>query len=146
MRLCRRAAEEHGCVQSILWITERLHQDGMFGLAIPWLLEGAIRGHTRCTLLLIEQYFINANPPPLALVNYWTKILTHWDGAGEKANAHSENWFRQEIRSGIKEEVKVSLRKSCCVCQKKASDTQEFETCALCKVYSYCSKECQSIH
>jgi hypothetical protein len=74
----KRGAAETGCIPCILeYVKGHIHTRGnMIHLRLPWLLEGAIRGHTSCMSMLNDTCCndskqINA----LALGNYWARLF-----------------------------------------------------------------------
>ncbi|OEU14537.1 hypothetical protein FRACYDRAFT_241084 [Fragilariopsis cylindrus CCMP1102] len=131
---------ESGCVASLCYYavlmagahTADLH------LSLPWALEGALRGHCGCISLLKNDiykifYQVTTLDPPIALWAYWAKT-------------HDSLLNKRETRKTIKE-VRVLLAGRCYIC--KTIDSEEDVTlrkCDDCKMYHYCSVECQLTH
>ena len=108
-------------------------------LSLPWALEGALRGHCGCIRLLNNDIYnfayqvTSLHNPPIALRAYWAKTCDSLFNERE-ANKH--------IKA-----MRVYLADRCCICFKV--DSEEGVTvrkCDNCKMYHYCSVECQRTH
>ena len=105
--------------------------------ALPWHLEGAIRGGFKCTISLIRGFYKSEAVPnrkTAALLDYLGKITKKYfsdvalDDAIELKNAKS------------------LLVRECIICSKTDTKTLTLKQCQGCSVYCYCSEECQTIH
>ena len=75
----KRGADNKGCVPCIVLYVQIQQKHGNFHLLLPYVLEGAIRGHVGCMNLLVNWYQRKAQPlSAMALSSLWTKIMTHW--------------------------------------------------------------------
>jgi hypothetical protein len=127
---------ESGCVTSINYYAVLMageHKANLH-LSLPWALEGALRGHCGCICLLNNEiYQVTTSHPPTALSVYWAKThdsLVNLKGTGK-------------IRKG----ARVYLASRCHICE--TIDSEEDVTlrkCDNCKMYHYCSAECQLTH
>lgn len=110
---------------------------------LPWLLEGAIRGHLGCVASLVNGggsggggVYAHAEPCiPWALIRYWFERLEEAIGSGQQGDGSSKA-----------EEVKQKVGRTCFACGKEDSETVTLEKCAGCKLYYYCGKKCQLAH
>ena len=127
---------ETGCIPCMLRYTDYLSEgekENMIHLRLPWLLEGAIRGHFHIKDLLVI-FYSNAKPAhPNALQHYWAKILN---------SLHLSSGIRKEQRN----DARVFFGNVCFTCSEKDSDDRKFQQCNKCKFYTYCGKECQLRH
>jgi hypothetical protein len=135
-----RGAVETGCVQCIsdyIAVHTRTRKE-MIHLRLPWLLEGAIRGHMLCVSILITNCYNESEPASAyALVNYWLKIA--------QSSESKVNIFTKEI---MRKDLKKIVGNDCVRC-KKQKDLDEDVTlkqCGNCKYFFYCGKECQLSH
>ena len=152
---------ENGCIISIkeyalaLAVRHETTND-CIQLALPWALEGAIRGNSDCYRILINIYAAACEKvdaySPCALCDYWMKFSNKW---GIKNDTKDENEEiitskDQKKRCGvIRNELKDTLLfKECAMCDE--ADSVEFnvtlQRCEQCKMYYYCSEKCQSHH
>mmetsp|Transcript_48318 Transcript_48318/g.54761 ORF Transcript_48318/g.54761 Transcript_48318/m.54761 type:complete len:295 (+) Transcript_48318:157-1041(+) len=130
-----RGAATHGCVACIYYYVELQVDRGQVHLALPWAMEGAIRGHVVCMEKLIYNCYNLAKPVHAgALYNFWEKTII----------AFGSTSFTKEKRKHYKKE----LANKCFTCDKVDSESpnMKFEKCGVCKYYSYCGKECQTYH
>jgi hypothetical protein len=108
-----------------------VHASRHIHLALPWFLEGAIRGSYKCASRLIMCY-IKQNGKADA-VAYWGKIVNKYDdGAG-----------LDKIKF---KDLKGFVGRVCIICSKTDTKTLTLQQCKGCSVYCYCSIECQTIH
>jgi hypothetical protein len=129
---------ETGCVPCMLRYSHYLYEEGkesMIHLRLPWLLEGAIRGHAHIINFLVI-FYSNAEPAMAnSLQHYWTKSL---------------NSLPLSLSFGLEKDLRKKARgiigNVCFACSKEDSDDRKFQQCSKCKFYSYCSKECQLSH
>ncbi|OEU20214.1 hypothetical protein FRACYDRAFT_260266 [Fragilariopsis cylindrus CCMP1102] len=127
---------ETGCIPCMSLYTDCLSKGGkesMIHLRLPWLLEGAIRGHLYIIDLLVA-FYKNAEPAnPESLQIYWTKILN---------SLHVSLGMNKEERKNNR----GTIGNVCYPCREEDSDDRKFQQCSGCKIYSYCGKECQLEH
>jgi hypothetical protein len=128
--LFKRGATEHGCVHSMFRMGKML-TDAQ--IALPWFLEGAIRGSFFSTMQLMgEVYFPNRKAD--ALQGYWWRITSKYYGsAGLVDEIHFKN-------------LKGLVERECIICSKTDTKTLTLQQCEGCSVYCYCSEGCQTIH
>ena len=135
-----RRGSESGCVRSMNLYSYILLCDlNRIDLALPWLLESAIRGHKNCLSKLASDCYLVVERPrgPYLLADYWMKLYNKWGD------------YDPEDMQTNKEQLKDSKKyvgKLCIVCCKKDSETITLQRCGMCQFYYYCSKECQSKH
>ena len=133
----RHAAEEKGCVPSMLYyaklmvsVQKKLH------LASPWFLEAAIRGHYYSACQLVYTCLWRMKPHrTFAVTQYWMKFFDEWNEYGE---------MEPPVKEQLKQDNNI-LKSVCIWCENAESATLTLQTCTLCKVYSYCSKDCQKL-
>ena len=153
---------ENGCVRCMFAYTMKILSDGPaienvmmaelildnmnLHLALPLLLEGAIRGYPDAILMIGGAYDqvrhetedtgrYGHRQPAAPLIQYWKKYsLKNYDGElrTRMIQAKQEN-----------KEMKKRLDAKCSVCGKEDSETVTLMKCDGCKFYYYCSKECQ---
>jgi len=133
-----RGAEQAGCVGCMfLYVTHQLQRKQVH-LALPWAMEGAIRGHLRCIVLLLQCYDQSTSESVFALSNLWTKTMNKLASSTNKMSSLSEEQ-RKECRK--------QNGNSCVTCGKEDdTNNKTFERCGLCKYYSYCCKDHQRTH
>ncbi|OEU11285.1 hypothetical protein FRACYDRAFT_246399 [Fragilariopsis cylindrus CCMP1102] len=105
--------------------------------ALPWHLEGAIRGGSKCTMNLIRAIYISKADPnrkTAALMDYWGKI--------------SKKYFCDVALVDTIElkNAKSLLVRECIICSKTDTKTFTLQQCQGCSVYCYCSEACQTKH
>ena len=150
---------ENGCVRCMYLYTMKILSDGAaienmetytelinnntnLHLALPFLLEGAIRGNYDAIMKLGGVYCearhateddvigIGRYLPAAPLILYWKK----------HASQTKEDRTRiKQVNKGVKE----NYGSTCSVCRKYDSETVTLLKCDGCKFYYYCSKECQ---
>ena len=99
-------------------------------LALPWYLEGAIRGSVLCTRVLMGEFYIqNA----AALHGYWGEIYKKY---------YSERGFALVEHKDLKDLVE----RKCVICSKTDTETLTLKQCKGCSAYCYCGELCQTIH
>ena len=156
---------EHGCVRCLNDYTYKILVDGASSsienmkydaelinnnmnihLALPLVLEGAIRGnHDAIAIVFVAydqarhnekdgcRYGHRHSRPAAPLVLYWKKIgLKNFDRGEDRNHAKQEN-----------KEIQEDYGTRCSVCDKEDSETVTLMKCDGCKFYYYCSKECQ---
>ena len=97
-------------------------------LALPWYLEGAIRGSIQSTRSLMGRFYIqNA----AALHGYWGEIFKKHLHFSYDGNALMEH-----------KDVKDLVERECAICSKTDTKTFTLKQCSGCSVYCYCSEEC----
>jgi len=134
----QRGAEQVGCVGCMfLYVCHQLQRKQVH-LALPWAMEGAIRGHLHCLGLLLQCYQQSTTESVFALANLWVKTMNKLASSTNK------------LASVIEEERKECKKKNANICvtceeQDDAND-KTFEKCGLCKYYSYCCKDHQRKH
>ncbi|OEU12803.1 hypothetical protein FRACYDRAFT_244078 [Fragilariopsis cylindrus CCMP1102] len=142
----KRGAAETGCVPCMLeYAMLHIHKQGnMIHLRFPWLLEGAIRGHTDCMSLLnntcynlddteYNEEFKHINA--VALGHYWARILISMN-----PDMHLTTI---EMRKNLKKEIGTV----CLICARTdLDDDVTLVACGKCGYYYYCGKECQLKH
>jgi hypothetical protein len=117
-------------------------REEMIYLRLPWILEGAIRGHAPCMLILNHDAYEETKPAPVrSLSNYWMKIT-------ELLYPLIFITPKEERSTGRKKFASL-----CCICMKGDSEdgdhtwgSGDLNKCGACKYYSYCGKECQLLH
>ncbi|OEU17865.1 hypothetical protein FRACYDRAFT_238293 [Fragilariopsis cylindrus CCMP1102] len=127
---------ENGCIPSMI---NYAYNIGQPHLELPFLLEGAIRGHPFAVSLLLNRCYENSEMPCQlsSLCMYWNKMVKNWVGIEEERYV--------EFLEGAKE-WKNYLYNICNICGEQESDLVTLKTCNGCKLTFYCSKECQTIH
>jgi len=133
----KRGAELEGCVPCMLmyvmYCNDRTKKN--YHSAVPWALEGAIRGNIGCMNELVHYYYSKTRPTrALAIENFWSKLML------ELGSDHTTKEHRKEIKNII--------GNKCFVCGKEESEENDVTLvkCGKCKIYSYCGKECQLYH
>ena len=120
------------------------YKDNMFlHLALPLLLEGAIRGSAQAISALLNVYD-RAICEEENVGHYLTAaaatIFTYW------MKHFLKNCDRGDDRSQLKQSykgMKENLGTECSVCGKHDSETVTLMKCEGCHLHFYCSKECQ---
>ena len=131
---------ETGCIPSMINYAGNMSQHKPH-LGLPLLLEGAIRGHPHAMVMLVDRCYKKSEPlRPDSLCMYWSKMVEIWVGIDEERRGKFLK-FLEEAK-----EWKSHLYNSCNICGKQESDLVDLKTCNGCKLPSYCSKECQTIH
>ena len=143
----KRGSSELGCVPCIIqyiFCLMALHQEGqgnchtpIIHLAVPLLLEGAIRGNVWCMQKLYVAGYYHAKPVKAeAISDYWLK---RWEGDFLS--------IKQRRRT-----AKQRTSAMCVVCHLTDFDADSEDNdvtlvkCGKCKYYSYCGKNCQTRH
>ena len=133
-RLINRGITEDDCVHCMFYMGVLLGGNPFVTshAALPWYLEGAIRGSLRCTMSLIWGFYIDLKTA--ALMDYWGKI--------------SKKYFSDVVLDDAIElkNAKCALVRECIICSKTDTKTLTLKQCEGCSVYCYCSEECQTIH
>jgi len=136
-----------GCVQSIFcWATLFIQQKQTHN-AVPYLLEGAIRGHTGCILKLSTNVYSKTIPRVSSVLKqYWMELFCIWNDSTVSEGLLNPNSTKQHsiVEAYTTMTDKVGLE--CIICAKRDSDTVNLVKCAGCKHYFYCGEECQRIH
>ena len=98
--------------------------------ALPWYLEGAIRGSIQSTRSLMGRFYIqNA----AALHGYWGEIFRkHFSEHGNALGEHKD--------------LKDLVERECAICSKTDTKTLTLQQCKGCSAYCYCGEGCQAIH
>jgi hypothetical protein len=133
--LLKRGVTEVECVHSmhsIGYMRLKSREEKRSHVALPWLLEGAIRGSVRSTINLIRVFNRN-NRKTAALMDYWGKIYKKY---------YSERGFALVEHKDLKDLVE----RECVICSKTDTKTFTLQQCSGCNVYCYCSEECQTKH
>ena len=147
---------ENGCVRCLSKYTMKIWFDGAtkenravgeywkdnknLHLALPLLLEGAIRGSAEAIKDLvivygkaIQEEKIGHDAPAAPLYFYWRKHASKtYDQVDDRNRLKQEN-----------EDFKEGLGSQCSVCGKQDSETITLLKCDGCHFCFYCSKECQ---
>ncbi|OEU18152.1 hypothetical protein FRACYDRAFT_225495 [Fragilariopsis cylindrus CCMP1102] len=126
---------ETGCIPSMVNYANCYLSQYKPHLALPFLLEGAIRGHPDAVALLLCRCY--ANLPQFSLYFYWSNMVKNWAGIEEE---------RYKQFFGGAKKMKNQFDNTCCICSEQQSDLVDLKTCNGCKLSFYCSKECQTIH
>jgi len=144
--LYERGAINHGCVRCMYAYGNTLCQaqnaqtnDGnkLVHIALPWFLEGAIRGSYKSTGELIIYVYQHTTPRPSEALNaYWTEMVNAID---------VDTAFNEELTKFGKEE-KERVVQICAVCQRQDTQTLTLQQCMGCSMYCYCSVKCQRLH
>ncbi|OEU06199.1 hypothetical protein FRACYDRAFT_255634 [Fragilariopsis cylindrus CCMP1102] len=129
----QRGATEDACIHSMFRMGQMLTDAH---LALPWFLEGAIRGSSKCTMILMLECYSLFKVPyreikPYALQDYWGKINTYYTGAS----------FVDDMKC-----LRGCVEQECAICSKTDTKTLTLQQCKGCSVYCYCSEGCQTIH
>jgi hypothetical protein len=144
VEVLKHGSTEYKCVASMydygtFFINNRSNL-GCIHLATPWLLEGAIRGSGLCVETLIDSIYNEVKPMPTALMAYWlkmnTKLIELREGGEEHQNAPKLDAM----------DYKDELGRQCFICLKKDSEILTLQQCMGCKMYCYCSQDCQTTH
>ena len=137
------------------------HSHSYAHLALPWFLEGAIRGNIRCISMLAGNFYEKAKPNlPKALKLYWIKLhmtvmksvidsLPDDEGGDDDQYQHDNELYLSMLKAvtkGFIKEEKYSTGRECVICLKMDSETIVLRRCDSCKIYFYCSRECQKLH
>ena len=120
------------------------HKDNMFlHLALPLLLEGAIRGSAQAISALLDVYDHAICEEENVFGHYLTAaapIFTYWK------KHFLKNCDLGDDRSQLKQSykgMKEDLGTECSLCGKHDSETVTLMKCEGCHLHFYCSKECQ---
>mmetsp|Transcript_36545 Transcript_36545/g.36959 ORF Transcript_36545/g.36959 Transcript_36545/m.36959 type:complete len:292 (+) Transcript_36545:47-922(+) len=144
-----RGAEQVGCVGCMFLYVYHQLQRKQVHLALPWAMEGAIRGHLRCIVLLLQCYDQSTSESVFALSNLWTKTMNKLQSSTNK-NASFGEERRKEIYSIGEErrkEYKKQMANICVTCgEEDDTNNMTYAKCGLCKCYSYCCKDHQRKH
>ncbi|OEU18401.1 hypothetical protein FRACYDRAFT_260370 [Fragilariopsis cylindrus CCMP1102] len=131
--LFKRGATEDACIHSMFRMGKMLMHAHM---ALPWFLEGAIRGSFQCTMKLLGQFYFTKTFQPNrkadALQDYWGEITKKF---------HSGDSLVDTMKI-----LKCSVTQECIICSKTDTKTLTLKQCEGCSVYCYCSVGCQTIH
>ena len=151
---------ENGCVRCLNEYTMKILYDGAkieniqmvaklsednihLHLALPLLLEGAIRGNHDAVIFTCLAY-AEARHETEDCSRYGhllpAKPLTLYWGKYASKNYDREN--RAQTEQNI-EGMKEDHGTQCSVCEKEDSETVTLQKCDGCKLYYYCSKACQ---
>jgi hypothetical protein len=138
---------ENGCIISIkeyslaLAVRNETTND-CIQLALPWALEGAIRGNTDCFRILINIYAAACEKvkcySPCALCDYWMKFSNKW-GYLDSVDSKKCGVMRNELKDNL-------LFKECAMCDEEDSEQFTLQRCEKCRMYYYCSEKCQTKH
>lgn len=137
---------ENGCIISIKEYSLALAvrndtTNDCIQLALPWALEGAIRGNPDCFRILINIYAAACEKvkcySPCALCDYWMKFSNKWGLNNDDGKRCGE------MRNNLKDNL---LFKECAMCDEADSDFFTLQRCEKCKMYYYCSEKCQTHH
>jgi hypothetical protein len=135
---------EAGCVPSMVHYGSTLTNEGIHNihLVLPWALEAAIRGHTAVTLLLVTECYRDAPLRPQSLCIYWWEMVKNReDFLNHPYQIEDRKQFLEDGK-----EIKQGECEKCHVCYREDSEFVDLKTCDGCKIYSYCSRNCQTIH
>ncbi|OEU14189.1 hypothetical protein FRACYDRAFT_240722 [Fragilariopsis cylindrus CCMP1102] len=135
----KRGAAETGCVPCMLEYARghSIHKQGNMILRLPWLLEGAIRGHTGCMANLYNNCYCEGSEYSIdatALGDYWGRIITSMNPDIPLTTI--------ERRKNLKKEIGTS----CFICMKIDTNTLTLKQCMGCSFHCYCSETCQTLH
>ena len=141
--LLKRGAIEHGCPHSMVAYAQfslSVYNGKVnFHTAVPWYLEGAIRGSGSCVTQLISEIYRNDEAVlTKALTLYWMKMFPNfadWD------NINDSDLLKLDL-----DQVNGSIERSCAICGKEDTETLTLKQCIGCSVCCYCSQECQIAH
>ena len=131
----KHGADNDGCVWCIFVYAEilRSNHDKLYA-ALPYYLEGAIRGHSTCIANLLEEVYnkeeFGLSCTTHGLYNFWIKIMIELDPKLNQDEAHDQRMNSRE-----------ELRKGCRFCS--TENLPEHHLCEGCRCYSYCCKEHQ---
>ena len=153
---------EHGCVlclfeyttrifyngittENTIVITELMNNNRNLHLVTPLALEGAIRGNLDAIKTVCQAYDevqheetgssrFGDSHPATPLVLYWNKVFLK--------NSDREDRLRPQMKQE-REGAKERHGTMCSVCKKQDSEIVTLLKCDGCKLYYYCSKECQ---
>jgi len=133
----KRGAKEVSCVPSMFCYGElqRLRVGGNVPLALPFYFEAAIRGHIGSMSRLIQLYQESKPAIACALITFWMKMKIEFDDTTNTEESRKE--------------IKKQFANICYVCKKEKSEENDDVTlvkCGICKLYSYCGKDCQTYH
>jgi hypothetical protein len=132
--LLKEGATEDGCIFCMFHMGKMTTNtpDGkcmQTHMALPWFLEGAIRGSVRCILTMMEECYNNRGKKTDALLDYWGKITK-----------------RNKLPNLGLNKLKNHLGRKCVICSKPDTKTLTLQQCIGCSFYCYCSEGCQTIH
>ena len=118
---------ETGCIPSMVNYANCYLSQYKPHLALPFLLEGAIRGHPNAVALLLCRCY--ANLPQFSLYFYWSNTVKNWAGIEEE---------RYKQFFGGAKKMKNQFDNTCCICSEQQSDLVDLKTCNGCKLSFYC--------
>jgi hypothetical protein len=129
--LFKQGATEDGCIHCMYLMGKIILMQAH--LALPWFLEGAIRGSSKCMMSLMwEVYCSKVDRKADALQDYWGKINKKY-----------------HIGTSLVDSMKIlkcSVTRKCVICSKTDTKTLTLQQCQGCSVYCYCGEGCQAIH
>mmetsp|Transcript_19522 Transcript_19522/g.21559 ORF Transcript_19522/g.21559 Transcript_19522/m.21559 type:complete len:555 (+) Transcript_19522:659-2323(+) len=97
---------QEGCVPCMFYYCHMQLALGRVHLALPWLLEGAIRGHLPCQHRLVNECYNEAAPEEVdVLSNFWAKILI----------SHGSHYITEDMRN----DARTKNGNHCFSCGKK---------------------------
>jgi len=140
-----RGAAQDGCVACIFfYVSFQIKKGDNTGihLALPWALEGAIRGHYGCINRLVRVFYNHAtlSRQSHALASFWVKIMIELGNTIQDCTEERRKAYKKKIAN------------RCFICQKTEDDKDSNDNtitlvkCGKCKHYSYCGKACQLYH
>mgnify|MGYP006085141397 CR=1 FL=1 len=125
---------EAGCVPCMFWHSQRPRDLGLgLDLVLPFMIECAIRGN-KVRMYNLLQFYWSRNQ--FCLLLFWDKLVASLEDS-ETVQLRKQD--RKETR-------RAHLCNNCAACGCKRTDETVLLTCEGCKVYWYCSKECQRYH
>ena len=119
---------EAGCVPCMFWHSQRPRD-----LVLPFMIECAIRGN-KVRMYNLLQFYWSRNQ--FCLLLFWDKLVASLEDS-ETVQLRAQD--RKETR-------RAHLCNNCAACGCKRTDETVLLTCEGCKVYWYCSTECQRHH
>jgi len=143
----RRGAIEQGCVPSMEMLgrfhTLEAAHGSRIHLALPWLLESAIRGSYSSSMKLVTELYYEATPQSAeALMKYWITMINKqsaWCAEVDQESSYT-------IPKAQVKEFNTITTTECAVCERSDSHTVTLQQCKGCSSYCYCSKACQRRH
>ena len=129
---------EYGCVSCMVYYINAQWDMQNVHLALPWILEGAIRGNVWCMDRFIQFIYFETKPVhACALGNYWAKMVIKFSSA----------MYRTHLTHEYRIRIKKTRASTCFVCEETEFDEGvTLEKCGMCKYVSYCGKACQLVH
>jgi hypothetical protein len=144
--LLKRGAIEHGCVHSMVVYAQLsvcvYKRKAIVHSAIPWYLEGAIRGSRSCVIESVKIYTKDEAVSMKALTLYWMNMSRNfaaWDTS-------SDSDFENLNSDGGYDLINTIIEQSCAICGKEDTETLTLKQCIGCSACCYCSQECQTAH